>query len=296
MPRLGCLTAALTRLFCFLVISGLALASPGLGRAAVDPCFQPLVKKLARAGFDRAWLEDIFDRPCVALNHKVLLLRLTVKESELDYGRFLKDQWITRSREFMKRHARILAKAQDDYHVPGEVLVGLLLVETKLGSYIGKHQTLSALATHAAAGQSKVASEVYERLPAEAKKRWTRSKAAKRLADRKKWSFNELKAFLRYLRQVQADPCAVYGSYTGAIGLCQFQPSNLKRFGRDGNSDGLVNLFQAEDAIVSAAAYLKEHGWRKKMTQARKIRALRRYNNSMPYAEIILKIAGLLRP
>ncbi|MDY6852687.1 MAG: lytic murein transglycosylase [Thermodesulfobacteriota bacterium] len=296
MPRLGCLTAVLIRLFCCLAILGLTLVSPGLGHAAVDPHFQPLIKKLARAGFDRAWLENIFDRPCVALNHKVLLLRLTVKESELNYGQFLEDQWITRSREFMKRHAKTLAKAQDDYHVPAEVLVGLLLVETKLGSYIGKHQTLSALATHAAAGQSKVANEVYERLPAEAKKRWTRPKAAKRLADREKWSFNELKAFLRYLRQIQADPCKIYGSYTGAIGLCQFQPSNLKPFGRDGNSDGLVDLFQAEDAIVSAAAYLKKHGWQKKMTQARKIRALRRYNNSMPYAGIILKIADLLEP
>lgn len=272
------------------------LLFPALAAADIHPHFRPLVQKLAQAGFDRAWLERVLARPCVTVRYDVLRLRLTVRESKINYAQFTQEPSLNKARKFMADHRATLAKAETDYGVPGGVVTAILLLETRFGEYLGQFHTLSTLATHAAAGQKAVAAEVYRRLPQEEKKRWSAEAAANRLADRVNWSFNELKAFLRYIHETNADPCAVRGSYTGAIGLCQFQPSNLKPYGRDGNGDGFVNLFHVEDAIVSAAAYLQQHGWRKDLTDARRIKVVMTYNNSSPYAKTILEIARLIEP
>ncbi len=175
-------------------------------------------------------------------------------------------------------------------------MVAILLLETKLGQYTGKFHTVSTLATHAAAGQAALAAEVYRRLPAEEKKHWTPESAARRLADREKWSLGELKALLKFSRQSGIDPCSLYGSYTGAIGLSQFQPSNIEPYGRDGDLDGKVDLFRAEDAVFSTAHYLSRHGWRPGMNEEQQITVLKRYNQSTPYARTILDVAGRLKP
>jgi len=255
-----------------------------------------LLVHLTRAGFQSAWLNRIFDRPCVRLNYSVLTLRLSVRESRLDYGRFLEEAPLNEARQFMARHRTALDRAQAEFEVPGEIVVAILLVETALGKKTGRHPTLAALATHAAADQPDVAEQTFTRLDDDVRKRYTQESAAQRLAGRAAWSFKELKAFLAYIQKTRDDPCQVMGSYTGAIGLCQFQPSNLKPYGRDGNGDGVVDLFQVEDAVFSTASYLKKNGWRPRLTQAKRLRVLKRYNNSEPYARTILDVAERLQP
>ena len=286
-------------LFCplmFGILLFLLLFGPTVGQAAMEPAFEPVVAKLTRFGFDSPWLQQVFSQPCIKLDPNVLTLRLTIRESKINYGQFLEDRWLNECRTFMKTHEEALNRAVKDHGVPSEVVVAILLLETKLGGYTGKFQTVSTLATHAAAGQPGVASDVYNRLPQEEKRRWTLDTAAQRLANRKDWSFNELKAFLQFVRQTGVDPCALYGSYTGAIGLSQFQPSNIKPYGRDGNQDGRVDLFQVEDAIHSTAYYLSRHGWRQDMNQSQKIKVIRSYNNSTPYAQTVLEVAGRIKP
>jgi membrane-bound lytic murein transglycosylase B len=54
------------------------------------------------------------------------------------------------------------------------------------------------------------------------------------------------------------------GSYAGAIGYCQFMPSSYRAYAKsfDGSKDcDLVN--NVDDAIASAANYLKMHKWKK---------------------------------
>ncbi len=279
----------------YLSVALLLLAPVGV-RAEIDQHFQPLVQKLHGAGLNKQWLEEVFSQPCVRLSHRVLLLRLTVRESKINYGQFSQEPSLRKARDFMALHADALDKAQEEYGVPKEVLTAVLLLETRLGEHTGGFQTLSTLATHASAGQKKIATDVYNRLPEKEKKRWTPQTAAERLGNRVEWSFNELKAFLEYAAATKADPCQVNGSYTGAIGLCQFQPSNLKPYGRDGNADGVTDLFQVEDAIFSAANYLKKHGWNPKLGEDGRVRVLMTYNNSKPYARTILEVARRLAP
>lgn len=53
-----------------------------------------------------------------------------------------------------------------------------------------------------------------------------------------------------------------YGNSAGALGICQFMPSNIEKLGVDLDGDGVVNLSEsADDAIGSAAHYLREVGW-----------------------------------
>ena len=48
---------------------------------------------------------------------------------------------------------------------------------------------------------------------------------------------------------------------SGATGPMQFMPSTWRRHGVDGNGDGIADISNVEDAIFSAAAYLKACGY-----------------------------------
>ena len=96
------------------------------------------------------------------------------------------------------------------------------------------------------------------------------------------------------LGQQKVDPFSMNGSYAGALGFAQFIPSSVLKFGKDGDQDGQINLFQHGDAIESVANYLKQHGWKPDLTRKEAFRILLRYNNSKYYANTILKVADRL--
>jgi membrane-bound lytic murein transglycosylase B len=84
------------------------------------------------------------------------------------------------------------------------------------------------------------------------------------------------------------------GSFAGALGIAQFLPSSVLKFGKDGNRDGRINLFDHADAIESIASYLNQHGWRPSLTRNEAFRVILYYNNSKYYAETILKVSERL--
>ena len=52
------------------------------------------------------------------------------------------------------------------------------------------------------------------------------------------------------------------GSYSGALGMTQFMPSNYRKLAVDYDKDGKVDLWgSVPDAIGSVANYLRHHGW-----------------------------------
>jgi membrane-bound lytic murein transglycosylase B len=120
-------------------------------------------------------------------------------------------------------------------------------------------------------------------------------KAFEKKADRKSsWAYAELKALLRYTEAQNIDPVAIRGSYAGALGYCQFMPSNVLSLGVDGNGDSRVNLFDHTDAIFSVGNYLRHHGWKPDLNREQQYRVILKYNYSRPYAQTILKIADRL--
>jgi membrane-bound lytic murein transglycosylase B len=74
---------------------------------------------------------------------------------------------------------------------------------------------------------------------------------------------SELEQYLLLAREAGIDVFALRGSYAGAIGIPQFMPGSLRRYGVDYDKDGAIDLRRSPaDAIGSVANFLKNHGWR----------------------------------
>ncbi len=122
-----------------------------------------------------------------------------------------------------------------------------------------------------------------------------RQRIAKKIKKKSKWAYNELKALIDYCKRYDLDPVSINGSVFGAIGLCQFMPSNILRFGVDADRDGRIDLFTKSDALASMANYLKSYGWREGLTPKEQEAVILRYNYSRPYARTVLTVAQRLR-
>jgi membrane-bound lytic murein transglycosylase B len=143
--------------------------------------------------------------------------------------------------KFWNENADALARAEAQYGVPAEIIVGIIGVETVYGNNTGRFRVLDALTTLAFA---------YPLAP----------QRAARMA----FFRGELESALLYARQSGIDPFSLTGSYAGAVGLPQFMPSNIGKYAVDFDGDGRIDLRNsASDAIGSVASFLVSHGWRR---------------------------------
>jgi len=106
--------------------------------------------------------------------------------------------------------------------------------------------------------------------------------------------YRELKALITYLKKNDIDPFSVQGSSEGAIGIPQFLPSNIASYGRDGDGDGRIDLFNHHDAIFSVAAFLRAHRWGNAEGHKAKKNVLLSYNHSTYYADTVYTLAQRL--
>ncbi|MBR6625443.1 MAG: lytic murein transglycosylase, partial [Mailhella sp.] len=109
--------------------------------------------------------------------------------------------------------------------------------------------------------------------------------------EKSEWAYRELKALLEYCWSNGIDPRTVPGSVYGALGMCQFMPSNIARFAEDGSGDGVIDLFSAPDAIMSLSRYLSLNGWKRGLSLEGQTKVLMSYNRMLKYARTILALA-----
>lgn len=196
-------------------------------------------------------------------------------------------------RNFIAGNRQAFDRAYERYGVPPSVAASLLFVETRLGTVL-KDVPENALQTLASMAESRDKSDIASylgKMPGHEKHNdWFRSTMARR-AD---WALNETKALIAYMIANNVQPEDLPGSIYGAIGLCQFMPSNIVPYGVDGNGDGVINLYDADDAVASLANYLAKHGWKRGQDRAAKHRTLMRYNKSVRYANTILALADVV--
>jgi membrane-bound lytic murein transglycosylase B len=187
----------------------------------------------------------------------------------------------------MKEHQEALDAAQKTYGVDKEVITAIILVETKLGTYVGKKSVINTLATLAAMADDKPREIIWANLP-DNDRRMSRKKFEKKADQKASWAYRELKAFLSYTEKEGMDPTTIKGSYAGAMGISQFMPSNIAPYGKDGNADGRVDLFVHADAIASVASYLKNYGWKPGISREEAFKVVYHYNHSKYYVNTIL--------
>jgi membrane-bound lytic murein transglycosylase B len=180
-------------------------------------------------------------------------------------ARFVENGRIAAGVEFWERNQDALNRAENQYGVPAEIIVGLIGVETIYGKNTGSFRALDALTTLAFS---------YPDTP-------TREA---RMAFFK----NELAQLLLWSRDTGIDIFTLKASYAGAIGLAQFMPSSLRQYAIDFDADNIINLKESEaDAIGSVANYLAKHGWQKGLPYAFPATLLSQDTSSTQFNEVL---------
>lgn len=146
---------------------------------------------------------------------------------------FLTPERLQAGLAFWREHADTLAKAEAEFGVPAEMILGILGVETKYGVNKGRIRVVDALAT--------LAFDYPPRGP---------------------FFRKELREFLLLAKEQGLDPLTTYGSYAGAMGYSQFIPSSWRNLAIDYDGDGKRDLINSPvDAIGSIANYFQKNGW-----------------------------------
>ncbi len=148
-------------------------------------------------------------------------------------NKFITPDNIQNGVKFWNQYQEALSRAEVEYGVPAEIIVGIIGVETRWGRVMGKTRIMDALAT-----------------------------LAFNYPRRAAYFSDELETFLLMSQHEQDDPLALRGSFAGAMGYGQFMPSAYKQFAVDFNGDGHANLWDPVDAIGSVAHYFQKSGWK----------------------------------
>jgi len=141
----------------------------------------------------------------------------------------------TKGIDFYKNNKDLIDLVELEFDIEKELLLALMGIETNFGSYVGKMDILSSLAT---LSYDKRRSEFFT---------------------------NELITLLKLIETKKIDYQTLYGSWAGAFGFFQFMPSTITNYAIDHNNDNKINLKDNEDAYPSAANYLKRIGWKKNL-------------------------------
>jgi len=119
------------------------------------------------------------------------------------------------------------------FSVEKSLLLALMGIETNFGTYVGKMDILSSLAT---LSYDKRRSEFFT---------------------------NELITILQLVEAGTINHKILYGSWAGAFGNFQFMPTTIDKYAIDYDKNNIIELKSIEDSFASAANYINKIGWMK---------------------------------
>ena len=134
----------------------------------------------------------------------------------------------------MSKHAGLLQRIEQQFGVPGGVVISIWALETDFGAGMGKHPVVRAVATLAHDCRR---TEMFQR---------------------------ELMSALMIVNRGDMSNEQLVGAWAGEIGQTQFLPSSYVRFAVDFDGKGRRDLIRSvPDALASTANYLRGYGWQK---------------------------------
>ena len=197
----------------------------------------------ARRGLDPAWVRDAMGQARQLPTVTRLMqppAKTFVKNWRVYRSRFIDPIRIEAGVRFWRANQSTLARAEKDFGVPAEIIVGIIGVETIYGRDTGSFRVMDALSTLA-----------FD-FPA----------SHPRAAERTAYFKGELEQFLTLQNRRSADPLTPRGSYAGAMGMPQFMPTSVAKYAVDFDGDGNVDLWGSPaDVIGSVANYFKAFNW-----------------------------------
>ncbi|MBX3628462.1 MAG: lytic murein transglycosylase [Nitrosomonas sp.] len=153
------------------------------------------------------------------------------------------DERIRKGRSLIAEHSGLLNRIQRESGIPAKYLVSFWGLETNYGGYFGDWSVPDSLATLA--------------------------------CDPRRSTFftQELLNALRIIDAGDITPDRMVGSWAGAMGHMQFMPSTFLNYAKDADGDGRRDLWGSlEDAMASAAHFLKRLGWNPDLEWGQEVR------------------------
>ncbi|MDB4081701.1 lytic murein transglycosylase [Candidatus Pelagibacter sp.] len=135
--------------------------------------------------------------------------------------------------ELYKSNKSFINSIDKKFSVEKSLLLALMGIETNFGTYVGKMDILSSLAT---LSYDKRRSEFFTK---------------------------ELITILQLVESKKIDHKILYGSWAGAFGNFQFMPSTIEQYAIDYDKNNIIELKSTKDSFASAANYLNSIGWKK---------------------------------
>ena len=132
-----------------------------------------------------------------------------------------------------KKNKDFIDSIDINFSVEKNLLLSLMGIETNFGTYVGKMDILSSLATLS-----------YDKR-------------------RREFFTNELITILQLVEKGVIDHNILYGSWAGAFGNFQFMPSTIERYAIDYDKNNIIELKSTKDSFASAANYINKIGWKK---------------------------------
>ncbi len=140
---------------------------------------------------------------------------------------------VKKGKRIYKKNKNLINIVDKEFKVEKELLLALMGIETNYGTYLGKMDIISSLAT---LSYDKRRSEFFS---------------------------NELITILRLIDQNKVDKDILFGSWAGAFGNFQFMPTTISNYAIDYNNNSIIELKDTDDSFASAANYLNKIGWKK---------------------------------
>ncbi|MBU2286251.1 MAG: lytic murein transglycosylase B [Gammaproteobacteria bacterium] len=242
--------ALLTLAACAFAAPAIAQKQPARGGppyATRDDAMQFADEIAARRQLDPAWVRATIGQARMLPSMPRLMLPGPPggrKNWGVYRSRFIDPVRVAAGVRFWRANADTLERAEAQFGVPAEIIVGIVGVETIYGRNMGSFRVIDALATLA----------------------FDFPQAHPRAAQRQAFFRDELEAFLGTESRTSHDPMAPVGSYAGAMGMPQFMPSSIAKYAVDFDGDGRIDLVRnTADVIGSVANYFKAFGWKPDM-------------------------------
>ena len=143
------------------------------------------------------------------------------------------NQKVKQGTKLYKLNEDFINLIDDKFSVEKSLLLALMGIETNFGTYVGKMDILSSLAT---LSFDERRSEFFTR---------------------------ELITILQLVELKKIDHDILYGSWAGAFGNFQFMPSTIERYAIDFDNNNIIELKSTKDSFASAANYINKIGWKK---------------------------------
>ena len=143
------------------------------------------------------------------------------------------NQKVKQGTKLYKLNESFINSIDNKFSVEKSLLLALMGIETNFGTYVGKMDILSSLAT----------------LSFDAR--------------RSEFFTKELITILQLVETKKIDHSILYGSWAGAFGYFQFMPSTIQQYAIDYDQNNIIELKSTKDSFASAANYINKIGWNK---------------------------------